>query len=66
MSPSRCDVRNVQEAILILVLFVDRAHESSGGRQHFIDEDEDGLLWAELDSLADNIDELADGEICGY
>ena len=65
MTQSWCDIRDVQETILIFVLFVDRAHESSGGRQDLIDEDEDSLLWAELDSLADNIDELPDGEIRG-
>lgn len=49
--------------ILILVLLVDAAHERSGGRQNLIDEDEDGLLRGELDSLADNIDELTDCEV---
>lgn len=50
--------------ILILVLLVDAAHESSSGWKNLVDEDEDGLLGRQLDSLADNIDELADGEIC--
>jgi hypothetical protein len=52
--------------ILVLVLFVDAAHESSGGREDLIDEDEDGLLRRKLNSLANNVDELAYGEICGY
>ena len=40
------------------------AHESSGRWQNLVDEDEDGFLWRELDALSDNIDKLADGEIC--
>lgn len=57
--------RDVQEPILVLVLFVNAAHEGRGRREHFIDEDEDSLLWRELDALADDVDELANGEICG-
>ena len=52
--------------VLILVLLVDAAHERSGGRQDLVDEDEDGLLRGELDPLADDVDELADGEVCWY
>lgn len=48
---------------MYLVLFVDAAHECGSRRQHLINEDEDGLLWGELDALADNIYELADGEV---
>ena len=48
-----------------LVLLVDAAHQRGGGRQHLIDEDEDGLLRREFDALTDDVDELADGEICG-
>lgn len=33
------------------------------GRQHVLDEHEDGLLWADLDSLADDIHELTHSEI---
>jgi hypothetical protein len=58
------DSRDIQEAILVLVLFVDAAHEGGSGWEDFVDEDEDGLLRAELDALADNVDELADSEIC--
>jgi len=47
------------------MLLVDTAHERSSRRQDLIDEDEDGLLWRKLDALADDIDELADCEICG-
>ena len=46
------------------MLFVDAAHERSCGWQDLIDEDEDGLLWTQLDAFADDVDELADGEIC--
>ena len=60
------DLRDVQETVLILVLFVDAAHQGSSGRQDLVDEDEDGFLGRELDSLSDHIDELADGEICRY
>lgn len=51
--------RDVQESVLILVLFVDGAHERGSRWQHFIDENEDGLLWRKLDALADHIDKLA-------
>lgn len=47
------------------MLLVYRAHESGCGRQDLIDEDEDGLLGRQLDALADNVDELADGEVGG-
>lgn len=57
--------RDVEEAIFVLVLFIDAAHEGSGRGEDLIDEDEDCLLGAKLDTLANNIDELADGEICG-
>jgi len=58
-------LRDVQESILVLVLVVDTAHKRSSRRQDLIDEDEDGLLWAELDSLANNIDELTNCQIGG-
>lgn len=58
-------VRDVQEPVLVLVLFVDGAHQRGGRRQHLVDEDEDGLLGGELDALANNIDELADCEVGG-
>jgi hypothetical protein len=52
--------------VLILMLFVNGRHQRSGGWQHLVDEDEDGLLGGELDALADDIDELAHGEVRGY
>ena len=45
------------------MLLVYCAHERSGGREDLVDEDEDGLLRGELDSLANNIYELPDCEI---
>ena len=45
------------------MLFVDAAHERCGWREDLVDEDEDGLLGRELYALADDIDELAHGEI---
>ena len=45
------------------MLLVDFGHEFGGWWQNLVDEDEDGLLWRELDTLADDVDELADGEI---
>lgn len=45
------------------MLLVDGAHERGGRRQHLVDEDEDGLLGGKLDALADDIDELADGQV---
>jgi hypothetical protein len=57
------NVRDVEEAVLVLVLLVYRAHESSCGWQNLIDEDEDGLLRRQLNALANNIDELADSEV---
>ena len=49
--------------VLILVFLVDAAHEGGRWGKHLIDEDEDGLLGGELDSLADDVDKLADGQI---
>ena len=69
LSCSACrvqDVRDVQEAVLILVLLVDAAHECCCWRQHLVDEDEYGLLWRQLDSFADDIDELAYCEVGGH
>jgi hypothetical protein len=47
------------------MLLVDAAHECSGRRQDLIDEDKDCFLGAELDALADHVDELSDGQIGG-
>ena len=47
------------------MLFVDTVHQRGGWGQHLIYEDEDGLLGGELDALADDIDELAHGQVAG-
>ena len=47
------------------MLLVDAAHQSGGGREDLVHEDEDGLLRGELDSLPDNVDELAYGKVGG-
>ncbi len=59
------DLRDVQEPILVFVLLVDGAHQGRRRRQDLVDEDEDGLFRRQLDALADDIDELADGEVGG-
>jgi hypothetical protein len=61
----RKEVWNQYIPILIFMLFVDAAHESSSWGQDLIDEDEDGLLGGELDSLADDVDKLAYGKVGG-
>lgn len=63
MAATGANARDVQESIFILVLFIDGAHERSGRWQHLINEDENGLLGRKLDALANNIDELANGEV---
>jgi hypothetical protein len=45
------------------VFLVDATHKGSCWGEHLIDEDEDSLLGGELDSLADDVDELADGQV---
>lgn len=65
MCKEQRNLRDIQKPILILMLLVNRAHQCGGGRQHLVDEDEDGFFGRELDALADNIDELADGEVGG-
>lgn len=59
----RENIRDVQEAIFVLVLFVDAAHERSSWREDLINEDEDSLLGGKLYALADHIDKLSHGEV---
>jgi hypothetical protein len=47
------------------VLLVNAAHQRRSRRQDLVNENEDGLLWGELYAFADNIDELANGEVSG-
>ena len=51
--------------ILVLVLFVDTAHESGCGRENFIDKDKDSFLGRKLNSLADDVDKLSYGKVGG-
>lgn len=64
-SNKAANVRDVEEAVLVLVLLVDARHEGGRGRQDLVDEDEDGLFGRELDTLADDVDKLADGQVRG-
>lgn len=45
------------------MFFVDRTHELCCWWEDLIDEDKDSFLRRELDSLPDNVDELAHGEV---
>jgi hypothetical protein len=54
---------SLQLRVAYLVLFVYRAHESSCGWQDLVNENEDGLFRRQLDSLADDIDELANRQV---
>jgi hypothetical protein len=38
--------------------FEGTAEQRTGGRQHVVDEDEDGLLGGELDALTDDVHKL--------
>lgn len=48
------------------MLLVDGGHQRSCWRENFVDEDKDGLVRGQLDTLADDVDELADGEVCWH
>ena len=47
----------------LLVLLVNRAHQSRGWRKGFIHKDKDGFLGCELDALADHVNELTDRQV---
>ena len=59
-------IRDIEETIFVLVLFVDAAHDRSCRREDLVHEDEDSLLRRKLDTLADHIDKLADCKVCGH
>lgn len=59
------NARDVKKPIFILVFLVNAAHQRRRRRQYLINEDKDRLLWAELDALPDDIDELANGKVGG-
>ena len=52
--------------VLVLVLLINGRHQRGGRWQHLVDEDEDGLLGGELDALADDINELTNGQVRGH
>lgn len=56
-------VRDVEKPILVLVFFIDAAHQRGGRWQDFIDKDEDGLLGGQLDAFADDIDKLSNRQV---
>jgi hypothetical protein len=45
------------------MLLVNATHQGSCWGKNLVDKDEDGLLGGQLDSLANDVDELADGQI---
>ena len=45
------------------MLLIDGAHKCGSGRQHFVNEDEDGFLRGKLDAFADNVHELSYSEV---
>lgn len=45
------------------MLLINRTHKCRCGWQHLVDKDEDSLLRSELDTLANNVDELAYSKI---
>ena len=45
------------------MLLINGAHEGGGWGQDLVDEDEDSLLWCELDAFPDHVDELSHSEI---
>lgn len=48
------------------MLFVNTAHQCSCWWQDLVDENEDGFLWGELDTLPDDVNKLADSKIRRY
>merc|ERR1712176_1751437 len=46
-------VSDIEEPVFVLVFVVDTRHESDRGRKDIVDQDEDVLLFLELDALAD-------------
>lgn len=57
------NIRNVKKPVFVLMFFVNAAHESGCGRQHFIDVDEDGFLRSKLNALSNDVAKLADCQV---
>lgn len=47
------------------MLLIDAAHEGGGRGKDLVNKNKDRFLGGKLDALADDIDELADGEVGG-
>lgn len=58
-------VSHVQEAVLVLLLLVQLPHRDAGLGQHLAHEQEDGLLWGQLDALPDDVHELGHRDVRG-
>lgn len=59
-------VRNVQKEVFFVMFLVERSHGRAGRRDYVIYEEEQRILGAKMDSLADQEVELTDGEVRGY
>jgi hypothetical protein len=53
----------IERGVDALVLLIDCAHQRRCWGQHLVYEDEDCLLWCQLDALSDNVHKLPDSEI---
>ena len=58
-------VGDVEEEVFLVVLLVEAAHGGRGGRDHVVDEEEEGVFGAEGDALADQEVELAHRQVGG-
>lgn len=56
-------IAHIEKSVLILVLFVDGAHEGRRGWQDLVNENENGLFRRQLDSFSDDVDELTYSEV---
>jgi hypothetical protein len=59
-------VLNVQEPVLVLLLFVDGAHEGGVGGDGVAAEQKQGLFRRQLDPLADDVVELPHRQVGGH
>lgn len=48
------------------MFFVNTAHERRGRRKHLVHKNKYGLLWGQLDSLANDVNELTDRQVGWY
>lgn len=59
-------VRDVEEVVFFVVLLVESTHRSTGGGDHIVDKEEQGVFWPQVDPLADEKVELPDGQVRRY